>query len=527
MQLPPIILVGVLAAATAGLQVNLLPATAPPWAGMAILLGGLVLVVASAAVLVPLSLRSANRRLALIRASRSAAGARAAVLLLHVVAVLGLGWLDAVRSELGDVILLDEIVAVTPALLAIVATWWIQYPIERRVRDALMLRHLDRGGPLYPLLSRGDYVALHLRCGMLLLLVPILLILGLAETIDAVAGGFVATDADAGAAIGWPLDLAKFASALSVLAISPLLARAVLTVRPIPQGETRSLLSDVCTRHRVKVRDILLWNTGGTMINAAVMGLLRPLRYVLMTDALVESMDREEIQAVMAHEVGHVRRHHMPWLVAALITAVLGLTALTNLAIVGLVRTSVIDVDGTIPPVVDIGLLVIQAAGALALFGWISRRFERQADVFAVQHLSGSGVAAATAVPDSAEVPDTPGAGPRTAVVTGEAVGAMQSALGRIAELNTVSPERRSWRHGSIAWRQRYLGTLVGKPLESLAIDRLVRRIKRLTLVSLGAVIALEAAAFWLLQPEPADRDAASENVVRCLPAAKSEAPAT
>jgi hypothetical protein len=215
----------------------------------------------------------------------------------------------------------------------------------------------------------------------------------------------------------------------------------------------------------------------------------------------------------------------MPWLVAALITAVLGLTALTNLAIVGLVRTSVIDVDGTIPPVVDIGLLVIQAAGALALFGWISRRFERQADVFAVQHLSGSGVAAA--VPDSAEVPDTPGAGPRTAVVTGEAVGAMQSALGRIAELNTVSPERRSWRHGSIAWRQRYLGTLVGKPLESLAIDRLVRRIKRLTLVSLGAVIALEAAAFWLLQPEPADRDAASENVVRCLPAAKSEAPAT
>ena len=384
------------------------------------------------------------------------------MLALHVVAVLGLGWLDDVRGVLGDVILLDEIVAITPAVLALLAIWVVQYPIERRIRDALTIRRLDRGGPLYPALSRGEYVALQLRGGLLLLLVPILLILGLAEVLDGIAAR-VANAAPDSALTGWPLDLAKFAGALSVLAVTPLLARAVLTVRPLASGETRDLLDDVCTRHRVVVRDILLWNTAGTMINAAVMGFLRPLRYVLLTDALVESMGRDEIRAVMAHEVGHVRRHHMPWLVVALMTALVGVTALSNVVLLATDAVGLIALDGALPASVDVGLLSVQVVIALLLFGWVSRRFERQADAFAVQHLSER--------EDEEE-------GEGDAIVTGEAVGAMQSALGRIAELNTIDPDRRSWRHGSIAWRQSYLQTLIGKPREALEIDRLVRGIK-------------------------------------------------
>ena len=78
-----------------------------------------------------------------------------------------------------------------------------------------------------------------------------------------------------------------------------------------------------------------------------------------------------------------------------------------------------------------------------------------------------------------------------TGVVTAEAVAAMQSALEAVAALNTVDPRRRSWRHGSIAWRTEHLRGTVGLPLDAIPIDRLVRRMK----VVVAAVLVLGAAA--------------------------------
>ena len=62
-----------------------------------------------------------------------------------------------------------------------------------------------------------------------------------------------------------------------------------------------------------------------------------------------------------------------------------------------------------------------------------------------------------------------------------------------------ADPHRRSWRHGSIAWRQAYLLTLIGRPLDALPIDRLIRRTKVavavILLLGVGAVVALERPA--------------------------------
>jgi hypothetical protein len=65
----------------------------------------------------------------------------------------------------------------------------------------------------------------------------------------------------------------------------------------------------------------------------------------------------------------------------------------------------------------------------------------------------------------------------------------MAGALGRVAALNYINPRRRSWRHGSIAWRQAYLTGLVGRNSSHLPIDRMVARLK------IAAVIVLAAAA--------------------------------
>lgn len=66
----------------------------------------------------------------------------------------------------------------------------------------------------------------------------------------------------------------------------------------------------------------------------------------------------------------------------------------------------------------------------------------------------------------------------------------MRSALGAVADLNGVKRQRWSWRHGSIAGRQRHLQSIEGLPSNGLPIDRVVRRINFVsTAVILAAIV--------------------------------------
>ncbi|MHC5001673.1 MAG: M48 family metalloprotease, partial [Planctomycetota bacterium] len=396
------------------------------------------------------------------------------VLLNHVVVVLWLGWLDVIRSLVGDLVLVDELLCLAPAVAALLAITWVHYPIDGRLRQAQLLRSIDDGRPIYPLPPRTAYVLFHARSGLLLLGLPLLLIIGSSEVVERVAPMVLADGRS-------PLveDVATLVAAAGVFLASPLLARLVLTVRPLPEGEMRDELRGVCRRHRVRVRGILVWDTGGAMINAAVMGLVGPLRYVLITDALLDSMTRPQLVAVMAHEVAHVRRHHIPWLVLSLMAALAAAFLLVQLPLHAADRLGWLapGADGFAPPVwADLLVLAVQLVAALAAFGWVSRRFERQADTFAVQHLSGLGEH------EEGEEPD----------VDGAAVEAMRGALDRIARLNAINPRRSSWRHGSIEWRQDYLASIIGQPIGRLTIDRRVRSIKVVAGLVLLAAITVE-----------------------------------
>ena len=92
------------------------------------------------------------------------------------------------------------------------------------------------------------------------------------------------------------------------------------------------------------------------------------------------------------------------------------------------------------------------------VFGYVSRRFERQADTFAVKHV--------VAVSGGGDVIDD------------RSVYVVSGALWGVAALNHVPATRRSWRHGSIEWRVNYLRTLVGKRVDGCLIDRQVKWIE-------------------------------------------------
>jgi STE24 endopeptidase len=469
MQLFPILLVVVLAARDGGMGLTALQERWGAWPAL------IALALPMASGLLMIGVRVALGRRAMDRGGglRHALAAERAVRLLpwlalvgYAVAVLACGWLDLVRTWTGDVVLLDELVAISPALAAPLLSWWLFYPIERRFREAVVFRRLDSGLPVYAVPSRFRYVVTQTRLQLLLTLVPIVLLLTWSEGVRSVAAAWSLSPS-------WRIDVASMIGSLTIFACAPAIARWTLDVTPMAPGPTRDDLMNVCRSHNVGIRDLLVWHTDGAMINGAVMGLLAPLRYVMLTDALLDSLTRPQLLAVMAHEVGHVRRRHLWWM-AASIAAIAVMTEVVGQLVLW-------AVDFTLHPP-DLFWIWIEGAasiGAMTVmffaFGWISRRFERQADTFAVQHLSRHGQA--------------------SPLITPESVDAMTSALDAVSSLNSIDPDRRSWRHGSIRWRRRYLRDLVGQSIERLAIDRLVVGIK------LTAILTLLIGAGLLMTP--------------------------
>jgi Zn-dependent protease with chaperone function len=366
------------------------------------------------------------------------------------------------------------LVVATFALAGISATllcYAHAWSIDRRLRESATIRMLDASRPLHALPGRGAYVFARARAGLLPMLAPLLVPL-LASELARMVALRVAPEHAASAQIGGAL-----AGAILLFALVPVLVPAILGLRRLEPGELRDDLESLARDAGLGVREIWVWPTEGLVANAAVMGLLPGLRCVMLSDCLLECMPRAQVRAVMAHELGHVRRHHLPWMTGVIIGCWTIAGVLAALAAESaLPYLPPPDASAASPDLPLEALAFVRDAAALAgglwLFGFASRRFERQADTFAVQLLSTC---------------------EGSAVATDGAVEAMRGALASVAFLNHVPAERPSWRHGSIAWRREYLAGIAGRPLDRMAIDRLVALIAvALTLVGVAG-IALSA----------------------------------
>lgn len=425
------------------------------------------------------------------RAERWLTVSRVAAALWHAFAVLGLGWLDAVRRWTGDLVVIDELAAVLPVGLVLTLGWWSIYPIHRRLREAVLVRELDEGRPVYPILSRAKFVWSNVRHHLAMVGVPVAVLAAWSEAVERGMGWLAATrwaqELATGEAGGWgalvlaPRGLSvmipalQFSGTIFVFALLPVLMRRVWDTLPLGAGPLRDRLIDLCRAHGVGVRDLLVWRTNGSMINGAVMGVAGPVRYILLTDALLDALPEDQVRAVMAHEIGHVRRRHMLWLLIAAAASWVGVTVtagwIAEAALGG------VAVSERVEGLVTAGTLLAALTVGLIVFGFASRRFEWQADAFAVQHLSGAGRS-----------------GREPVLITEEAVATMSGALDTVATLNAMPRERFSWRHGSIADRQRRLRLLVGQRADRLAVDRQAWRVKVVSLAALAAAGAMAAA---------------------------------
>ena len=94
----------------------------------------------------------------------------------------------------------------------------------------------------------------------------------------------------------------------------PSMIRIFWGCRPLPQGPLRRLTEDFLRKNDVQCRDILVWPLdGGRACTAAVLGLIPRARYILLTPCISDHLFPQEIEAVLSHEIAHIRHRHLLW----------------------------------------------------------------------------------------------------------------------------------------------------------------------------------------------------------------------
>jgi hypothetical protein len=125
-----------------------------------------------------------------------------------------------------------------------------------------------------------------------------------------------------------------------------------------------------------------------------IVGLIPRARYVIFTDRILEEMPPEELDAVFGHEVGHAKHGHI-WYYAAFLILSMCVLAVAGWMVEEQLKANVKQNPDLwyAPYLRDEGWMslppVAVAAGYIFLvFGFLSRRCERQADVFGCRAVS-------------------------------------------------------------------------------------------------------------------------------------------
>jgi STE24 endopeptidase len=391
--------------------------------------------------------------------------ARALIPLWFAVGVFTLGWKPAVDRILGPVsdwplFTPETFLGLLPGFIAWTGLWWSQFPLDRALREQNVLYQLESDLPVFSTPGFRAYFSNKLRAQLLFIAVPMLLILILRDLAIIVLAFGSRTSMGHSWGLKYPLsDSAEQAlvvvSVLVVMLLSPELLRHVLQTQRLPESHLRQSLARLCDQTGIRCREILLWRTQNNLGNAAVMGMFPRVRYVMLSDLLLESMTDQQIQAVFAHELGHVKHRHLAWF-ALFFLAVGG--CLFSLASV---VESHITLSDNWREAYEVGSTLACGGMLLLGFGFLSRWFERQADVYAARMLN--------------RAPD-------------EAFGAelFASALERVALVNNIPISARNWTHGSIQSRMRYIHRLGRDPKVAERFDRTGRRVLVILIVVIG-----------------------------------------
>ncbi len=82
--------------------------------------------------------------------------------------------------------------------------------------------------------------------------------------------------------------------------------------KPLESSEKGRHLAAFLRQKGFRYRRLLNWPIfEGRMVTAGIMGIIPRYRYILVTDALMSALSTDELEAVLAHEMGHAKYFHL------------------------------------------------------------------------------------------------------------------------------------------------------------------------------------------------------------------------
>jgi Zn-dependent protease with chaperone function len=258
-----------------------------------------------------------------------------------------------------------------------------------------------------------------------------------------------------------------------IAAVGPLFIQKMWRCRPMEAGYRRDRISRLCESASMGYKDIVYWTLfGGKMVTAGVMGLIRPFRYILVTPALLQMLDDKELDAVVAHEIGHVKKYHMLFymiiLIGYLVLSYFFLHVVSFILIFSQMTTDTVNIPATdsagAMPLLFISIFIISFVLYFRfIFGFFMRNFERQADTYVYRLF------------DSAK--------------------GLISSLEKIALVSGIPKEKPNWHHFSIKER---IGFLNRCEKNRLWIYRHDKKVRNGIMIYMIALVLLGLAEFGL-----------------------------
>ncbi len=160
---------------------------------------------------------------------------------------------------------------------------------------------------------------------------------------------------------------------------------------PVPAGELRDQVTDFCLRQRFPVRELLVIDGSrrSSKANAFFTG-FGPNKRIALYDTLINNHTVPELLAVLAHEVGHFKKHHV---LQHFLFGQFNLLLLFFGASICISRPELFEAFGVTTPSYYVGLMLyfilIRPPGVLLgiFVNFWSRQHEFEADRFAAEAL--------------------------------------------------------------------------------------------------------------------------------------------
>ena len=286
------------------------------------------------------------------------------------------GWLSH-TVLLSRVPMLAEGFYFLPPFVAWLAFWTANYAVESVIRERSFPYRLAQGLPAHPMPTLPQYLSMQIRHNFYLLV-----LIGIASFVEWLGDKLEGR-------ISFAPQVATGIAFVAVMLMVPWLMTRIWTTVPL-RGPLRNRLDAMAKQYHVRFRNILIWKTHNQVTNAAILGPVRFARYFLMTDALLEQLTDQQIEAVFAHEIGHGVHRHILWYLGGMTGAMCFASGVAGIA------------QACFPPALNafaaahlgapdaaqfIVMIVLIGFFLTIGFSFVSHRFEHQADWFAARHM--------------------------------------------------------------------------------------------------------------------------------------------